>query len=125
MPTLIDSTVFIDVLRGHEPAVEFVASTRARDTLLSVTPVRTEVLGAIRDGEVRGAFAILRLILWMDVTVELADVAAALARRHRAAHRGISVIDYLLAAAALEFGATVATSNVRDFPMFPGLQPPY
>jgi predicted nucleic acid-binding protein len=125
MPILIDSTVLIDVLRGHEPAVDFVAAARRADAVLSVAPVRTEVLGGVRDGEVRGAFAILRLIQWLDVTVELADVAAALTRRHRAAHRGIDVVDYLLAAAAMEVGGVVATSNLRDFPMFPGLQPPY
>lgn len=125
MPILIDSTVLIDVLRGHGPAIEFVATARRQDSVLSITPVRTEVLGGVRDGEVRGAFSILRLIQWLDVTVELADVAAALTRRHRAAHSGIDIVDYLLAAAALEVGASMATSNVRDFPMFPGLQPPY
>ena len=125
MAILIDSTVLIDVLRGHGPAIEFVAAARQADVVLSVTPVRTEVLGGVRDGEVRGVFSILRLIQWLDVTVELADVAAALTRRHRASHGGIDVVDYLLAAAALEIGGVVATSNVRDYPMFPGLQPPY
>ena len=125
MPILIDSTVMIDVLRGNEAAIEFVAASRRRDSVLSITPVRTEVLGGVRDGEVRGVFSILRLIQWLDVTVELADVAAALTRRYRAAHGGIDTVDYLLAAAALEVGASVATSNVRDFPMFPGLEPPY
>ena len=125
MPILIDSTVLIDVLRGHQAAADYVVAARRDDLVLSITPVRTEVLGGVRDGEVRGVFAILRLIQWVDVTVELADVAAALTRRYRAAHGGIGIVDYLLAAAALEFGAGVATSNVRDFPMFPGLQPPY
>ena len=40
-------------------------------------------------------------------------------------HSGIGVVDYLLAAAAVELGGVVATSNIRDFPMFPGLEPPY
>ena len=125
MPILIDSTVLIDVLRGHRPAVEFLAGARRTDSVLSIAPVRTEVLGGVAEGEVRGTFAVLRLIQWLDVTVERADVAAALTRQHRAAHRGIDVVDYLLAATAVELGAVVATSNVRDFPMFPGLQPPY
>ena len=125
MPILIDSTVLIDVLRGHGPALEFLGAARRADSVLSITPVRTEVLGGVSDGEVRGTFAVLGLINWMDVTVELADIAAALTRRHRAAHRGIDIVDYLLAAAAIEIGAVVATSNVRDFPMVPELQPPY
>ena len=92
---------------------------------MSVTPVRTEVLGGVRDDMVRRTFTLLREIEWVDVSIEIADVAAAMYRRYRAAHSGIDVVDYLLAAAALQVGGIVATSNIRDFPMFPDLQPPY
>ncbi len=125
MPILIDSTVFIDVLRGRPSAVAFLADARRSTELISVTPVRTEVLGGVRDGAVRETFALFRTVEWLDVTVELADVAAALQRRYRAAHSGIDTIDYLVAAAAVQVGGVVATSNIRDFPMFPGLRPPY
>jgi len=125
MPILIDSTVLIDALRGHPLALAFLADAYRATELMSVTPVRIEVLGGVRDDMVRGTFTLLRQIAWIDVTVELADVAAALQRRHRSAHSGIGVVDYLVAAAALELGGVVATSNIRDFPMFPGLQPPY
>ena len=125
MPILIDSTVLIDVLRGHPTALAFLADAHRTDELLSVTPIRTEVLGGVRADMVAPTFTLLRRIHWMDVTIELADVAGALQRRHRPAHGGIGVVDYLLAAAAIEVGGIVATSNVRDFPMFPGLQPPY
>ena len=83
-----------------------------------------------RDAE-RGAQAVQRLrdkdlspmLHPLDVTDDAS--VAALAETIRARHGGIDIVDYLLAAAALEVGASVATSNVRDFPMFPGLQPPY
>ena len=125
MPILIDSTVLIDVLRGQPLALAFLAGARRSSGLMSVTPVRTEVLGGVPDDRVRETFTLLRQIDWVDVTIELADVAAALHRRYRVGHAGIGVVDYLLAAAALEVGGMVATSNVRDYPMFPGLQPPY
>lgn len=125
MPILIDSTVLIDVLRGHPVAVAFIADARRSTDLLSVTPVRTEVLGGARTEMLPGTFRLLRRIDWIEVTVELADAAATLQRQHRAAHTGIGTVDYLLAAAAIEVGGIVATSNVRDFPMFPSLQPPY
>ena len=125
MPILIDSTVLIDILRGRPQAQAFLAAARGSGELMSVTPVRTEVLGGVCEGEIRDTFTLLRLLDWVDVTVELADVAGALDRRYRASHAGIDVVDYLLAAAALELGGVVATSNVRHFPMFPGLQPPY
>ena len=125
MQILIDSTVLVDVLRGQPTAEAFLADAYRSQELLSVTPVRTEVLGGVRDEMVIPTFTLLRRIEWIDVTVELADVAAALQRRYRPAHVGIGVVDYLLAAAAIELGGAVATSNVRDYPMFPGLQPPY
>ena len=125
MAILIDSTVLIDVLRGHPDARTFLADAHRSASLVSITPVRTEVLGGVRDEMVRGTFALLRTIDWVEVDVELADVAAAFMRKYRAAHAGIGAVDYLLAAAAVQVGGMVATSNVRDFPMFPGLQPPY
>jgi len=125
MPTLIDSDVLIDILGGDDRATEFLLKARRADIVMSVTPVRTEVLGGVRQDSVRRTMNVLGLVQWMDVTVELADVAAGLTRRHRPAHSGLGIVDYLLAAAAIEVDGTVATRNVRHFPMFPGLQPPY
>lgn len=125
MPTLIDSDVLIDILRGNDRATEYLLRTRRVDAVLSVAPVRTEVLGGVRQEDVRRTMNILGLVQWMDVTVELADMAAGLTRRHRPAHSGIGIVDYLLAAAAVAVDGVVATRNTRHFPMFPGLQPPY
>jgi predicted nucleic acid-binding protein len=125
MPTLIASDVFIDILDGDDRAFDFLVRARRIDAILSVTPVRTEVLGGVRVDNVRRTMRLLGLVQWLDVTVELADVAAGLTRRHRPAHSGIGLIDYLLAAAAIEVDGVVATRNVRHFPMFPGLRPPY
>ncbi len=79
----------------------------------------------MRDDEVRRTFDVLRLIHWLDITVELADVAGALRRRFHRAIAGIETVDYLLAAATIQVGGKLATQNVRDFPMFSGLHPPY
>jgi hypothetical protein len=125
MPTLVDTSVLIDALRGDRLATAYLATTRRNDMIVSVTPVRTEILGAVRDDEVRRTFDVLRLIHWLDITVELADLAGALRRRFQPAHAGIETVDYLLAAAAIHIDGDVATQNVRDFPMFPGLRPPY
>jgi predicted nucleic acid-binding protein len=125
MPVLIDSTVLIDVLRGHRAATAYLESTRAATALVSVTPVRTEVLGGIGTDQVRVTLDLLREIHWLDVTIDLADVAAGLSRRFRPAHSGIGVVDYLVAAGSIQINAELATMNVRHFPMFPGLERPY
>lgn len=125
MLTLIDSSLLIDALRGHERALAFLSSSARADHILSITPVRTEVVAGARDDEHQATLELLSLVDWMDVTVDIADVAGALCRRWRPSLSRVSVVDFLLAAAAIQVGGAVATLNVRDFPMFPDLEPPY
>jgi predicted nucleic acid-binding protein len=123
---LLDTTVFIDVLRGLETAVTFLRDAVQQDhELWSVSVVRTEVLAGMRRGEEEATLALLDGVRWLDVTVDLADDAGELARRHLRSHRGVDTVDSLLGAGALALGARMCTSNVRHFPMLDGLQPAY
>ena len=126
MKLLLDTTVFIDVLRGLETAVTFLRDTVEQGhELWSVSVVRTEVLAGMRKGEEAATLALLGGVRWIDVTVELADDAGELARTYLRSHRGVDTVDYLLGAGALTLGARLCTSNVRHFPMLEGLQPAY
>lgn len=126
MKLLLDTTVFIDVLRGLETAVTFLRDAVEQDQeLWSVSVVRTEVLAGMRKGEEADTLALLDGVKWLDVTVELADDAGELARRYLRSHRGVDTVDYLLGAGALALGARMCTSNIRHFPMLEGLQPAY
>jgi hypothetical protein len=123
---LLDTTVFIDVLRGLGNAVTFLReAVEQHHELWSVSVVRTEVLAGMRKGEEEATLALLDGVSWLDVTVELADHAGDLARRYLRSHRGVDTVDYLLGAGALALEARMCTSNVRHFPMFEGLQPVY
>jgi predicted nucleic acid-binding protein len=55
----------------------------------------------------------------------VSSLAADLGRRFRSSHGALSVADLLIAATAHVLQLPLATLNVRDFPMFPGLAPPY
>jgi predicted nucleic acid-binding protein len=46
-------------------------------------------------------------------------------RRHRRPHPGIDLADHLIAATAEEADATLVTLNVKHFPMFADLRPPW
>ncbi len=72
--------------------------------------------------EVGRLFASLRIF---PVNDRIAWRAAELMRTHRRSHTGIGLGDYLVAAAAQIEGCELATLNVRHFPMFPGLRPPF
>ncbi len=126
MKLLLDTSVLIDVLRGHEGAVAFLHDAATRDDeLWSVTIVRTEVLAGMRPREQGPTMALLDALRWIEVTVDLADAAGALGRKYLRSHPGVDVADYLIAAAAQRLEARPCTMNLRHFPMFPDLEAPY
>jgi predicted nucleic acid-binding protein len=121
---VVDSDLLIWFLRGMPEARVAIREARLRDPrLLSVTPVRTEVLRGMRPGEERPTVDLLDQIEWVAVDVDLADRAGELGQRYQHSHQGIEVVDLLLAAASERLGADLLTRNVKHFPMFPGLKP--
>ena len=121
---MLDSTILIDATRGLPAAISFLEAAAELGELWSVTPVRTEVGWGLRADEQDRMERLFRSIRWLEISETLAGRAAQHGRRWSRSH-GLGVIDALLAAAAEEVDAQVATHNVRDFPMFPGIEPPY
>jgi predicted nucleic acid-binding protein len=125
---ILDSSVFIDVTReqrdGPGPATAFLRRAAREGELWSVTPIRTEVRWGMRADEAPALTQLLDSVFWLDVTTELADRAGSFGHRFGRSH-GLNVVDAILAAAAEFLSADLATRNVRDFPMFPDLRPPY
>jgi predicted nucleic acid-binding protein len=70
-------------------------------------------------------YKLLGVLTWMDITSPVAELAGSIARRFHRSHQGIDTADYLIAAVAIELGAQLVTLNVRHFPMFPNLVPPF
>ncbi len=125
---VIDTNVLIDASRvrnaSSDTAARFLARAALEGELWSVTPVRTEVSWLLRPDEVGRVRALFDQIFWLDVTTDVADRAGAFGQRYARSH-GIGLVDATIAAAAEILSATVATRNVRHFPMFPGLTRPY
>lgn len=86
---------------------------------------RIEIVQGLRSAEPSSAEKLFALIEWLPVDERLARRAGELGRRWRASHPGIGVADLAVAATAELVAATVATCNVKHFPMFAGLRPPY
>lgn len=123
---LLDTTVAIDHLRGDEAAVELLRHLVENDETLAASEiVRFELAAGVRDDERAVLEQFFSAISWVGIGEEVARAAGDLARTHRRAHRGIDDADYLIAATALLLDAELLTTNVRHFPMLPGLQPPY
>ena len=123
---LVDSDVLIAHLRGEPGARDWMLQARRATGPLATSAVSVvEVAGGMRSQErleVGRLFASLRTFPAND---RIAWRAAELMRTHRRSHIGIGLGDYLVAATAQIEGCELATLNVRHFPMFPGLQPPF
>jgi predicted nucleic acid-binding protein len=121
---VLDTTVLIDASRGYPAALSFLETASDQHELWSVTPIRTELRWTMRPKERRVVEEMVASLAWLDVDGELADRAGALGATWGRSH-GPDVVDAIVAAATEFLGAELATMNVRHFPMFPGLRPPY
>lgn len=122
-PTVVDTSVLIDVLRGDEGAVQWLTALDAVPLCSEVT--RVEVLQGVRSAERDPTERLLQTLHWVAVDESVSRSAGDLGRRFRRSHRGIGVADLIIAATCIQSGADLATMNVRHFPMFEGLTPPY
>ena len=126
MTVVIDTTVLIDHLRGDQRAQEAIRLAAGRGERLAASVLtRLELLAGMRPGEEDSILRLFGNLDWIDVDANLADRAGRLANQFLLSHPRIDPVDYVIAATTEQLNAHLWTHNVRDFPMFPGLQPPY
>lgn len=123
MSHVLDTTVLIDLLRGHPGARRFL--TELEDVPVCSEITRVEVVRGLRSPERRAAERLFLRIDWLPVDEGIARAAGELGRGLRSSHRSVGVADLIIAATADQLRLPLATANVRHFPMFPGLRPPY
>lgn len=122
---LVDTDVLISHLRGIEQARAWLRQSRAKG-LLAVSVVSVaELTGGMRSAERREVWGLLSALRTEPVTEAIGRRAGELMREYRRSHSGIGIADYLIAATAEQHGAELATLNIRHFPMFPAVAPPF
>ena len=122
---MIDSTILIDYLRGRNSAIGLIEQLREQAPLHGSEITRVEILAGMRPTEEIPTRAVLSGLFWHPIDSEIAERAGALGRQWLPSHSGIDAADLAIAATAQILGLPLYTSNIRHFPMFPGLQPPY
>jgi predicted nucleic acid-binding protein len=120
---VLDTTVVIDHLRDATLTQAWFATLSDAPFCSEVT--RVEVMQGLRSHERSVAENFLAGVDWVPVSEPIARLAGELGRRYRRSHSGISVVNLIVAATAVHLGAELATANVRHYPMFPRLRPPY
>ena len=123
MSVLLDSSVVIDILRARPEALNYARSLQAVPACSEIT--RVEVLRGVRSPERRTTERFFGVVLWIPLDEQVGRRAGQIGRDFRRSHPGLATADLVIAATALEYGLEIATCNVRHFPMFERLQPPY
>ena len=123
---LVDSDVLIAHLRGERVATDWLLDARRTTGPLATSAVSVvEVAGGMRSQERREVGRLFASLRTFPVNERVAWRAAELMRTYRRSHNGISLGDYLVAATAETEGCELATLNVRHYPMFGRLRPPF
>ncbi len=123
---LVDTSVFVDQLRGHPPASAALSGLLLGDTrVVASVLTRTEILRGLPPRQRAAWKGLADLVVWLPVDSTLADRAGEFAAHYRLSHGSIDLVDYVIAATAERAAAQLWTRNVRHFPMLPGLTEPY
>ncbi|MHB8341879.1 MAG: PIN domain-containing protein [Mycobacteriales bacterium] len=125
MTALVDTSVLIDYLRGHQGAASLLEREAGAARLHASEITRLEILAGMRAGEEDATRSLLSTLAWHPVDEEVAEEAGELGRRWLASHPGIDGADLAIAATAIRTGSHLLTCNVRHFPMFARLRAPY
>ncbi len=126
MTYVLDTNVLIDHLRSSAEATEtFRKALRSGRRVAGSVLTRVELWRGARPEDVPAIEAVEALVDWVPVDHEIATGAVRHAERFGRSHAAIDVADYVIASTTERLDATLLTRNVRHFPMFPDLEPPY
>lgn len=112
---VLDTDVLIDVLRGREAARLFLQDLADRFVPCCSVISVAELYVGMRLEEEAGTRIFLDGLVIIPVTHEVAEVAGRFKKRMMS--RRLELADCLIAATAFVEGATLATGNVKDYPM--------
>ena len=120
---LLDTCILVDVVRGRDAAQTFLRDLAAPPAIsvLTVTELLFGARGARETATLEALFAVSDVL---PVDDEIARLGATYLKRFKASH-GTDVVDALIAATATRHDRTLATLNLKHFPMFPNLGRPY
>ncbi|MDD5674150.1 MAG: type II toxin-antitoxin system VapC family toxin [Chitinivibrionales bacterium] len=120
---LIDTDVLIDFLRGHKPAKDLFTATSDSICFSSITVA--EIYSGIKDSgeeaEVERLFSVFPIL---PTTKEIARLAGRFVRQYGKSH-AVEIPDALIAATCSFNQTDLQTLNIKHYPMFQNLRPPY
>jgi predicted nucleic acid-binding protein len=120
---LLDTTVLVDLLRKKPVALTWLRSIAGKPAV-SVVSLTELYAGARNRREEQEILVLERSVRLLTLDRDIAVRAGVFVRLYGASH-GIDDPDAIIGATAEHHGLRLATLNVKHFPMFPKLKPPY
>jgi predicted nucleic acid-binding protein len=122
MTVLLDTSVLIDLLRNRMGRREFFNDlTNNGVELASCAVTIAELYAGMRPSEAKLTAELLSGFEYFETTSATARLGGSIKAAWARKGQTLSLTDTLIAAVAIENGLSVATDNVKDFPM-PELQ---
>lgn len=114
---LIDSDILIDHLRKEKKALDFLDSEIENGSILFLSVIsRAEIYAGLRKGEEEIISSLFEIITPVHVDTAIADKTGEYLRKFGKTH-ALNIGDAIIAATASEMKLTLATRNVKHYPM--------
>ena len=119
---LLDSTVFIDFIRGYKPAVEVFEQLFHGQSTSVLTKLEL-IVGIKSKKDIKSIETLLRAlrITVLPITEEVSNTAETILVKFYHSHR-IGMLDSFIAATALVYDEELITSNKKHFDFIPDLK---
>jgi predicted nucleic acid-binding protein len=120
---LIDTDIVIDFLRGDRQALAYFKSISDRIcfSAITVAEIYSGVKGKKEESEVERLFSIYPVFAATD---KIAREAGRFVKQYWPSH-SVEIPDAIIAATCLLSGLELKTFNIKHYPMFKDLKPPY
>jgi predicted nucleic acid-binding protein len=120
---LLDTTVLIDILRGRARRRTLLTELIGEGHLLATAAINVgEVYAGMRPGEEARTDELLSNLECFLLTATIARRAGNLKSECQRRGQTLALADMIVAATAMEHGATLMTDNHKDFRPVPGLK---
>lgn len=115
---MLDTDALIDFSKGKEPATSLLLSWIDGNDTVAVCPVSVaEFFAGLPPKETPRWIRFFSTLTYWDISPRAAMRAGQDRYAYARSGRTVTTTDALLAAVAMEHGATLVTGNVKDFPM--------
>ncbi len=118
---LLDTSILVDILRGHTPARTWIDSLPEPTRSISVITGAELLAGCRNQREQRAVERELNLYTLIWVEENISQAAFDLYKRFHLSH-GPGFLDCVIAATAITHGCRLATLNLKHFAALPGVQ---